>query len=202
VFAHQTFQGVCAAPNVTLRGIPTNLFGNARVISGDIHVPQVLDTGGTCWIEYVGAPYLCDFGDRYRPRVILIEDGKRIRSVPTSGPQKRLVEVQSVNELKKGSVNTKYIQPGDTLKIRIMITGDQRADWPNIKDEARQWGESNGYVVHTVNPVVLDTLRGRPDKVRGQRAKLTDEQIFKAYCNRMKLSPNQQKSGLNILRKV
>jgi hypothetical protein len=76
-----------------------------------------------------------------------------------------------------------------------MITGDQRADWPNIKDEARQWGESNGYVVHTVNPVVLDTLRGRPDKVRGQRAKLTDEQIFKAYCNRMKLSPNQQKSG-------
>src|SRR5205814_1607714 len=80
IFAHNTFQGANIGPR-RLEGIPTSIFPrNAKVISGDIHVPQHFGP-----IEYVGAPYRIDFGDDYEPRVLFLstKDEKRcIESIP------------------------------------------------------------------------------------------------------------------------
>jgi len=197
VFTHNTFDGAQAGNGIQLRGIPKNLFGKARVISGDIHIPQRLTPG---YVEYVGSPYLCDFGDRYEPRVLLIDDG-RIRSIPVTGPQKRLVEITSLTELKKGSVNTRYLNEGDILKVRMLITGEQRSDWPNIRDTIRMWGHDNGYQIHVVQPVMLDTIRGT-NKPKAKHVKMTDEQLLRTYAKHRSLDQLTLKAGMNLCRKV
>lgn len=87
IFAHNIFEGV-KANGQKLSGIPTKIFPeDSCCISGDVHEPQVIDDK----IIYVGSPCLCDFGDNYQPRVLLL-DGLSIKSIKIKGIQKRLVE--------------------------------------------------------------------------------------------------------------
>jgi hypothetical protein len=89
LFAHCSVTGAGTGHGRRLEGgVPLSIFPrDARVISGDIHVPQQVGC-----VTYVGAPSLVDFGDDYQPRFLLL-DGDRMRSIPIHGPQKRLVEV-------------------------------------------------------------------------------------------------------------
>lgn len=86
-FCHQTFAGAKSESGREMAGAPHSIFPKgARVISGDVHVPQ--KTGP---VTYVGSPTRIDFGDVFQPRVLIIKDDK-ITSVPVHGPQKVLVE--------------------------------------------------------------------------------------------------------------
>jgi hypothetical protein len=91
VFAHNTFKGAQGGFGHILDGIPIDVFpADARVISGDIHVPQKIGP-----VRYVGAPYRIDFGDQYQPRVLLLE-GDKLTSIKLGGPQKQLIDMDVV----------------------------------------------------------------------------------------------------------
>lgn len=200
VFTHNTFQGAHAGQGFMLRGIPTDIFGHASVISGDIHIPQTIAPH----VTYVGAPYLCDFGDRYEPRVLLVHDAhpptKGFTSIPVRGPQKRLVKIGCLGDLKVGSADIRYVNPGDILKVRMLITAEQRAEWPELKAKIRAWGEANGYLIHIVQPVMLDSIRSAGRK--RARKQQSDGALLREFARNNSLDAMTLKVGLMIARKV
>lgn len=194
IYVHQTFQGAAVGPR-KLDGIPLDIFpDNARVISGDIHVPQSFDV-----VTYIGAPYLCDFGDDYKPRVLL-RDGNTATSIPVPGVQKRLVEIEDIVELKhpvsyKGLINT-----GDILKVRVLLNTRDRAQWPAMKEAVLAWGEKNGFQIYLVQPV-LEKEKGKAT-ARQRTVVRTDEQLMSTYAKAVAVSDVTLKTGMSIMRKV
>lgn len=196
VFTHLTFQGAHVGHGMQMRGVDPAIFGKARVISGDIHVPQKIAPN----VEYVGSPYLVDFGDSYQPRVLSINIDK-VKSIPVTGAQKRLVEIGSLADLKEGSVPLRYVNQGDILKVRVLVTGEQRASWPDMKDKVRRWGEERGYQIDTVQPVLLDASKRKGPKPKAN-AKRTDRDLVVQYAKRVGLDAATLKMGLKLLERA
>lgn len=192
VFTHLTFNGAKDGKQV-LKGVPCDLFGQGPVYSGDIHTPQKLGN-----VTYVGSPYTIDFGDRFDPRVLLFEDGK-VTSIPVKGKQKRLVELTSLAELEPGSVPIRYVAEGDIIKVKYLITPENRANWQNIQAKIREWGERKGLLVHTIQPVMLEKLRRQPK--RKKVVTKSDEAMVTAYGKHRKLDEKTLKVGINLTRK-
>ena len=199
VFAHQAFAGAETEHGTRLNGADPSVFGESQVISGDIHKPQTIADGT---VTYVGAPYLVDFGDKYVPRVLMV-DRNRLISVPVAGRQKRLVEISSLKQLKPGSSNVRHCRAGDILKVRMLITPDQKAEWPQIKASIREWGDKSEYVVHVVQPVLAEMPGGKSEKGEKvpTRKKHSDEDLLREYARRRDVDDLTLKSGLNLMRK-
>lgn len=173
VFCHNTFQGAVGDNDRELSGVPVDVFpDDVVVLAGDVHVPQKLGP-----ITYVGAPYTIDFGDSYQPRLLFMRKGGKLTSMNVSGPMKRLVEVDSVNELE----DVDFVNRGDILKVRVSLKRADHANWSSIQAEVREWGEENGYRVHVVQPVILDGDRKRTKKIK--RSVKDDKALLKEYCS-------------------
>lgn len=188
IFAHNTFEGAVDNDR-KLDGIPTDMFPeNVAVISGDVHTPQLGP------VTYVGAPYTIDFGDDYEPRVLFIDRGK-VLSMPVEGPMKRLVEGTAGEEAR---VTTTGLHEGDILKIRVRIQRAEVPQWAKIRQQYRDWGESHGYLVHVVQPVLIDADK-RMDTAKRKRLGKSDEDLFDQYCKRMDIDDKSAAVGRAIL---
>jgi hypothetical protein len=188
IFAHNTFAGASVGFGRKMDGIPTKVFPKkARVISGDVHIPQVLDC-----VEYVGAPYLVDFGDDYKPRVMLI-DGDDVESMDLSGePQKRLVEFDSADDNWRAA----KVNKGDILKIRISLTRREAASWPELKAEAREWGVKRGCIVHAVIAELIEDENGSGPRVEVRaREHKTDLEIMREFAEHKGVDQETLKAG-------
>jgi hypothetical protein len=189
-FMHQTFANALSDSGFKLDGIPLNYFPKyLQIISGDIHRPQTLGP-----LTYVGAPFHVDFGDEFMPRCLLIENNGKLRSIPCTGPQKRLVEVKSIAELSK----QRQLNPGDILKVRLTIAPEQHAEWPELAAKVRAWGVDNGYLIHLVQPVVTALERGSAKAIKAKATK-SDEQLIQEYAKSRGLDERTEKTGLTLL---
>ncbi len=188
IFAHNIFAGT-TANGIRLDGIPLSLFSDkTTVISGDVHEPQQYDV-----VTYVGSPYLCDFGDDYQPRVLLLSDDHRIRkSISLFGPQKRLIECA----VGKGLLNGWKADKGDIIKVRVAMEPKHVERWDAIRGRIIDWSAQNGYILHTVEPVV-DYVPGAIGANRFTHK--TDEQYVREYCARRGLDEIMTKAGLAML---
>lgn len=191
VFAHNTFAGATGDNGRTLSGIPLDIFGTTKVIAGDIHKPQSFGV-----LTYVGSPYLVDFGDDFEPRALLV-DRKSKKSLPLEGPQKRLVHVSSVADLKKQT----QVNKGDILKVRVDLDPAQHAEWPEIQEKVREWGAKIGAEIHTVQPVV-DTASRMLTKSKRKVKLRTDEELLNAYAGVRAIDEVTLKTGHRLARKV
>src|SRR5262245_15252200 len=154
VFTHNTFEGSDYGQGPLAKGIPLDVVKGARVISGDVHIPQKIGP-----VTYVGAPYLIDFGDDYEPRVAMV-DGSKLSFVKVDGPQKRLIEVRSLKELvEKGRT---LVEKGDIVKVRVDLTMAEHAKWPEMQAKVREWADKQGVVLHAATPVLLREEGGKP----------------------------------------
>lgn len=189
IFAHQTFNGANVGFGRKLEGIDQDelLPGTGKIISGDIHVPQVLRR-----VTYVGAPYTIDFGDSFEPRVLLL-DGNKITTIPCDGPQKRLIEVASLEGAKREC--EKVAASGDILKIRIAADSIER--WPETREAIREWCTKQGLVPHIVQPL----LKAKSSMASKQAvsAARSDAQVLKDYSRLRKVDEPVLKTGLNLL---
>lgn len=195
IFAHNTFKGASGQHRL-LDGIPLDIFRDTigQVIAGDVHVPQTLGP-----VTYVGAPYLVDFGDDYRPRVLLEWVGKIGKSIAVPGPQKRLVECT----LGKAGVDwpESGLNPGDILKIRMVVTPKQFERWSEIKEEVHAWGKKHDYVIHMVQPVTgAEGLR--LGAAAPHRSRLTDDQTLEAYAQQRGIAPALLRRGRKLMERV
>lgn len=145
-FAHNTFAGAISESGKPLPGIPTDIFPTgARCFSGDVHVPQNVGP-----VTYVGAPYLVDFGDKFRPRVLLLDGHGEPKSLVLRGPGKRLLEIDSLADLKQDH----WLAPGDVVKVKVRLRAKDYDKWPSMKAAVEKWAKANEVDVHIVQPDV------------------------------------------------
>jgi predicted phosphodiesterase len=189
IFTHQTFKGATAGFGRKLEGIdPEELLpGNAVIVSGDIHVPQNLGR-----VRYVGAPYTVNFGDSYEPRVLLLE-GNKMTSIKCTGPQKRLVEAQSLDEFKIRC--DKVANTRDLIKARITV--DNLGSWPAIKESIKSWCDKHGLVAHTIQPILLPSTHMKERATADTQR--SDQQRLKDYGKLRNMDGPTLKTGLSLL---
>lgn len=195
IFAHNTFAGAQGEYGHILEGIPLDIFpADARVISGDIHVPQRLGC-----VRYVGAPYLVDFGDSYEPRCLLLE-GDKVTTIKVGGPQKRLVTADAT--IKTGKPIYKGLDKcnaGDILKVRVTIKREQAPKWPEFKQAVREWGEKNGFIIDTVQPQIEEFGQLRAKEAFTKTPRKSDEQLLIEYAKARGVDELTVKTGLKLL---
>lgn len=174
VYTHNTFDGADLGHGSKGHGIPLEIVKDSQVFSGDVHIPQVL--GGR--VTYVGAPYRVDFGDDYEPRVMLIDDfiNGKVKSIPVSGVQKHLIEGTWPESFARMMHNG--IDKGDILKVRVRLRPEQVAQWNEILDGVRSWGQKHGYHIYAVHPVAPSVSGAVGRRIPTQKS---DEQLVKAY---------------------
>lgn len=192
IFCHQTFDGAVNENGRSLEGVPRSVFpSGARVVSGDIHVPQKLGP-----VTYTGSPYTVDFGDDYEGRLLLLDHDK-VNSIPFEGPQKRLIVVGGKDTLKALDQESNVINKGDTIEVRITLNSSQAAERTQIRRAVREWGEHKGFNVHTVRPIIDKRVRStRVSKPPKQR---DDGELIRAYVKKHGLDKTTLNVGMKLM---
>lgn len=194
VFSHNTFDGASIGRGVTIEGTPLDMFYGARVISGDIHIPQKLGP-----VTYVGAPYLVDFGDDYEPRVLLIR-GDKVSSMSTvkAGPQKRLIETTAsgwVKDLRKAA-------SGDILKVRVFLEPQEKAEWSEISSKIKRYCERMGFEAYMVQAVSRHGKATADSPTRNIKRVVSDRAAMKHHAEKFNVDERTLKVGLKIMRQA
>lgn len=195
IFAHNIFTGVSTSTGHALSGIPPSVFPNdVCCISGDVHEPQTIDDGK---IIYVGSPALCDFGDSYQPRVLLLDDLK-IKSIKVYGQQKRLIQC-GVNKIaeKRELAFDHDANEGDIVKINVDLVMEDVAEWATIREEIEQWATKNKLIVNSIVPIVA--------YVQGERQRLVksvqknDQQYLDTLVKRQGVDERTAQVGKELI---
>lgn len=194
IFAHQTFAGAVGEGGRELEGIPLDYFPEkAHIISGDIHTPQIIKEFGGRYVYYVGTPYLVNFGDGYRPRLVMIDD-KGLTPIYLKGKQKRLVEIKSIDELAR----IDHVNPGDIVKVRVSIAMSDHAHWHERQEQVRKWCAEHQLNVDSIVPMTTTTKK-RADKTPRATDTRTDAEIVRDYSQVMQLDEATEAVGLKII---
>jgi calcineurin-like phosphoesterase family protein len=192
IFAHNIFEGV-KANGESLAGIPRSIFPDgAFCISGDVHEPQTLGP-----VTYVGSPCLCDFGDSYQPRVLLLDDLK-VKSIKVHGQQKRLVYC-AVNKIagKRELAFDHDANAGDLVKIKVEMLTEDVSEWATIRTEVENWAAKNSLVVNTIIPIVAYVEGERQRLVNS--SKKSDSEYLKALVHRQGIDERTAQVGKEIV---
>lgn len=146
IFAHQPVEGAAGTAGYKMAGVPRSIFnnvGNARVISGDIHMPQKVGN-----VEYVGAPYHVNFGDAFVPRVLLI-DGSKVTNLYPPGPKKVQLSVGSLDGLQE-AIDKEVVSPNDHVRILYSLHRSLFDEWDVHKQAAVHFCEHHQLVLYGI----------------------------------------------------
>lgn len=186
IFAHNTFNGAEVGWGRKLDGIPLDIFPKkARIVAGDIHVPQTLGP-----VTYVGAPYHVNFGDDYKPRMLSIT-GDLVSVGCWAWPQKRLLEIADISELPS------KVNEGDIYKVRVAI--GTMTDWASIHGSVREWAAERGVMLFRCEPVMTHRVVNKRVKVEASEAP-NDEKLVRQYAKRHTLEEKTLAVGLELLK--
>ena len=195
IFCHNCFEGAISESGRHLGGIPTDIFpGSARVLSGDIHVPQKVGP-----VTYVGAPYTMRFGDNYTPRVRLLTKNKNklhMDSQICKGTQKRLIEIKNLNKLDQ---HIEEFAEGDLLKLRVHLKSEEYPKWNEIKAKLLEWADEHGGLLCEVQPVKQARSIRLNRKAVSTRS---DVELLQTYVKRKGIASSVLKTGLWLMEKA
>lgn len=193
IFCHETFKGAISESGIRLDGISSDIFAgaSARVISGDIHVPQRLSN-----IEYCGAPYRIRFGDSFDARVILY-DKDVIKNLHYPCMRKHTVELFDSEDT--SWVDT--VSEGDQVKFRVNLKRSDMHDWDRHKQKLLQLAKAHKITVHGVELKLLNKqLKLNEKKDSSEAKKISTEDFYQSYCLREKIGPYEKELGASLLR--
>jgi DNA repair exonuclease SbcCD nuclease subunit len=198
-YLHQCVIGSTGANDFEMEhGLDPGYFKGTKckIISGDIHVPQIVGTQKNGMVEYVGTPYPVSFGDHYKGRCVLIKDGVfSDLHLPTI--QKMSLKIKSPDALKVQRVKT-----GDQVSVKMLLSPSDFCNWPNYKKKVQEWAESKGVLLHNVS---LETDGKRKfeesdEEEVASRSFLSDpKEILRLYADREKLDTSVLDAGLKLL---
>lgn len=191
IFCHQTFDGCITENGTRLAGVPPNIFGQTRFLSGDIHVPQKIGKYG----EYIGAPYLCRFGDSFRPRVVWLDNNLKSHDLKFPCLSKHVLVITEIAEL-DSEAQKLGINPGDQVKVRVRLPRSQYPSWNQIKAEIKDKAQAYGWELFGPELLPLDTK----NPTLQITAYKSSEEILAEYIKAKKLSQRQAEIGLSLLR--
>lgn len=191
VFAHNIFTGVNTQTGHALSGISPSVFpDDALIISGDVHDPQTIADGK---IIYAGSPCLCDFGDDYQPRVLLLDDLK-VKSIKVYGQQKRLIQLYWPNDIE---LPYEKVNENDIVKIQVHISMENVSQWIDIRSKVEDWAAKRKWIVNTIQPIVSYVQGERKKIVKSQ--KKSDGQYLQSFVQRTGTDERTAQIGKEIV---
>lgn len=193
IFMHQTVDGASGG-NRKLSGWKHCFDPRARVISGDVHVPQKIGP-----VTYVGSPYTVDFGDDFEPRVLLL-DGTKMRSIPVAGPQKVLITTKDATKLTWAGPRA-LTSPGDIVKVRIELPTGSEMSRAEARARARDWAATAGVQLYSVQVVEPEAAQASKIVAR-DRPRAGDPELVRAYVKKMGKGETTAAAGLKIVEEV
>lgn len=197
IFCHNTFKGTQIGNAPEMDGVPTSVFPkNSRVYSGDTHVPMSLGP-----VEYVGSPYLVDFGDDYEPRVLLFKK-QSMYSIACPGSQKRLIHAECLETEKKVRLHfgVGVRNEGDIVKVRVTVTPEQYMSWQAIRDKVWSWAGKLGLLVHSVQPVYnRGALKVSIPRIDSKAITKLDKEYLNDYATQMRVHARTLKEGYKFI---
>jgi hypothetical protein len=190
VFMHQTFKGAKASNGQEMDGEPMpDLSQAGRVLSGDIHVPQKIGP-----LEYVGSPYHVHFGDRFRPRCLVLGFGGRgkVDEIRYSTISRVTLDVDSLAALRG-----QRLHEGDQVKVRFKLSAADLFAWRAIRAQAQSWLQDKGVDVHGIE-LIAPGARRRV-RVGFDDGGTTPEAVIQGYVEREDLGADCLDIGLEII---
>lgn len=194
ILMHQTMEGSLASNGQKMEGLTTKFFKNtkARILSGDIHVPQ--DIGP---VTYIGAPYRIHFGDKFEPRALYINSatGKE-KDLHYPCLKKHTVYIKKPEELKDLDIAER-----DYVKVRLVIPKSMFVEWSNLRQEIREVCDDmkiRCFGVEVEELIKRKRIEKDKDKDSSQKA-ITDKEILRSYCTDEKVGKFVQDAGEELL---
>lgn len=188
LFMHQTVKGSIASNGQAMEGEELPALSAGRVFSGDIHVPQ--NIGG---LTYVGSPYHVHFGDKFKPRCILIDRHGKESDLHFETISRIVVKVSGLRQLKRMS-----FKAGDQVKLRIELDESDKHGWSVLRREAMAHLTELGVVVAGVELIVLKSQnRGEVGGSEG-RPVLTPRSAIWRYVAREELGGDAYDAAMDV----
>lgn len=189
VFIHQPVNGCKANNGSTMTSALGTDFGGARVLAGDIHVPQRVGD-----VEYIGSPYHVHFGDKFTPRMLLITR-RGCEDLEVSCASMHVLEVATHRELRQA---LQKVTAGDLVKVRGVLPRAEHHLWPAWRKEAKLAVEQAECILCGVE---LRTPQTRERVARNQKISryTTPESAVVAYVSQEGLGASALDLGLDIM---
>lgn len=193
IVMHQTVNGSLASNGYKLTGLNPRIFNGVRdgirIFSGDIHPPQRRGR-----VEYIGSPYHVRFGDRFKPRVVLLEDFKRVMNLHYRTLSRHSVEIADPRELLDLDV-----RKGDQIKVATVLPMSGMDEWPKLRDRVRAICTERGLELFS-NRVKLKPTRIRVQKQTPKMPNLMDDaSAFRRFCDDEDLGDDTAELGARLL---
>ena len=192
IFCHQTFKGAIVENGMPMDGIPPEIFDGweGKVISGDVHVPQKLYKGK---IEYVGSPYHIRFNDTFTPRVMLLQNDGKVKSLSYKTIKKHTLHISNPSE-----INNYKLKKGDQVKIKLSI--ENQGDWENFKTELTNRCKELEVDLHQIEFIKKNF--SLPVKEESKLKSLSSKEIFDNYCEHAKIEGETKAYGLSLFEEI
>jgi len=197
VFMHQCVIGSVGANSFEMEhGLDPKYFQNkkCKVISGDIHVPQVVLSEGKPVVEYVGTPYPVSFGDHYKGRCIFIEEDGSFHNQYLPTIQKKSIEICNPDSLR-----FQRVFPGDQISVKLKLSSEDYCEWLNYKKKVQDWAKEKGVLLSSVT---LNSGKSQKTDAPSQTTKSSlscPKEAILAYAHKEKVSKEIIEEGLKLI---
>ena len=191
VFMHQTAPGSIASNGQAMDGDALPDFGESKIYSGDIHVPQVIGS-----IENVGSPYHVHHGDNFHPRCVLLDRRGRAVDLHFDSIRRLSVKVRSLEELRRMD-----IKRGDHLKLTFELSQADKHSWAAIKRKAAEEMADHGVVLNDLSLKVAGStvpLSYAGDLKKSER--MSDAEVLTRFVTNEDLGGDALDVGLALLK--
>jgi hypothetical protein len=189
LFMHQTIKGAIASNGQEMDGEVLPSFDGPHVYSGDIHVPQVI--GG---LTYVGSPYHVHFGDKFKPRCILLDRQGKQSDLHFNTIQRVVVKVRGFDELRRIR-----FKAGDQVKLRVELPESEAHAWARIRRQHTEWLMGQGVEVHGVELIIVKANKRVSLGGRSPRASFSPQESILRFVEREELGAESLDAALDIL---
>jgi UDP-2,3-diacylglucosamine pyrophosphatase LpxH len=198
IFMHQSVIGSQVSNYHEMKsGLSTTIFKNtsAKIISGDIHVPQDIPIVGAQPLTYVGTPYPIAFGDTYKPRGLLLDENNKFTSIYMNTIQKLHLKITDPLKLKDLTINRE-----DQVKITLQLSNAELSDWPKYKKEIQDYLTYIGAILRDIKLEKLteETSKKSTTNITALRQESPLE-ILNRYSKQEKLDERILAAGLEII---
>ena len=190
IFMHQTFRGSISESGRELEGISSRRFRRFEcpIFSGDIHVPQQLGP-----ITYIGCPYHIHYGDKFEPRVLLINSKFETQDVHFPAPRKLMLDLNHGSDLNK---MRRKLQSGDRAKVRIHLPRSEFGNWPEHRDRVRWSASKIGIKLHSITLKELySTNKNDNNRIKNVSKVRTHAETFDAFCSKYDIASDVTQVG-------
>lgn len=188
-FLHCTVTGAISESGHELTGRDINaLPRDLRLYSGDVHNPQTIRN-----LTYVGCPHPIHFGDKFQPRMLLLDaDTLEIdREIEINTIRKVVIAINSMDDLADIG---KRVRRGDQVIVRCSLSAADVDRVGEIERAIASWAQSTGATLASTEMSIETGVLGAVED-----ADMDPDGMLDLFCDEEGLSDAQRALGHELL---